>query len=129
MTMIAYRIQSIDRNVTDLLDPEQQLSWPADGGAPKHGVSGCETPAELAAYLAVACPPMDGAPVLVEIEGPESDDEPEDVELGEVLVLPTRAAVIDGDAFFEAVGELVDARMMEGLELDELVERAEDMLG
>ncbi|MDO4243823.1 MAG: hypothetical protein Q4C85_08730 [Actinomyces sp.] len=108
--MIAYRIQSRSRDIADLLDAEQQLSFPMDGDDDqvRHGVSGCETLADLAAYI--ACYAIQaGDPVLVEIEGPESDDEPCDAADGEVLILPTRASIIEDDeAFFTLVSDLVD---------------------
>lgn len=48
--MIAYRIQDRKRGVEYLLDPETQYSLPMDYDESKvrHGVSGCETIAELA---------------------------------------------------------------------------------
>ena len=85
----AYRIQSASRDITDLLDPEQQYSFPMDGDDEmvRHGVSGCASLADLAAY--VACYAIEApVPVLVRITGPASEDTPCDEEDGEVLVLP-----------------------------------------
>lgn len=50
--MITYRIQDRKRGVEYLLDPETQYSWPSDEDESKvrHGISGCETIEELAAY-------------------------------------------------------------------------------
>lgn len=48
-----YRIQSANRDVCDLLDPEQQHSFPMNQGEnlTHHGISRCLTTADLAAYL------------------------------------------------------------------------------
>lgn len=119
----AYRIQSATRPITDLLDPGQQYSFPMSQREDliRHGVSGCLTLADLAAYTAThaieagGCP---GGPVLVRITGPMSEDVPCDEEDGEVLLLPTAAGVIGGagdEAFFDLVGELVDMHWEQGL--------------
>lgn len=52
--MTAYRIQDKHRGTEYLLDPETQYRWPMDYDESKvrHGVSGCKTIAELAAYWA-----------------------------------------------------------------------------
>ena len=75
--MIAYRIQDKNRGVEYLLDPETQYSWPMgyDESKIRHGVSGCETIEELAAYWATHA--VDATdPVLVRVEGPQSEDTP-----------------------------------------------------
>lgn len=57
-----------------------------------------------------------GDPVLVRIEGPESEDTPCDADAGEVLLLPTSAQVVEDDEqFFEVVSALVDAYWEDGL--------------
>ena len=133
----AYRIQSASRPVADLLDPEQQYSFPADGASDeliRHGVSGCLTLADLAAYTAThaigagGCP---GGPVLVRITGPMSDDTPCDEEDGEVLLLPTAAEVVGGAgdaAFFDLVGELVDMHWEQRLDCAALREIAAERI-
>lgn len=75
--MIAYRIQDKNRGVEYLLDPETQYSWPSDEDESKvrHGVSGCETIEELAAYWTTYSSEA-WDPVLVRVEGPESEDCP-----------------------------------------------------
>ena len=75
--MIAFRIQDKNRGVEYLLDPETQYSWPMDYDESKvrHGVSGCETIAELAAYWATHSVEA-SVPVLVRVEGPQSEDTP-----------------------------------------------------
>lgn len=106
--MIAYRIQDKNRGVEYLLDPETQYSWPMDYDESKvrHGVSGCETIAELAAYWATHT--VDATdPVLVRVEGPQSDDTPLDEEFGEVLVLPETAAVVEDTPVWTLVSYLI----------------------
>lgn len=129
--MIAYRMQDQSRDVADLLDPEQQWSYPMDGGdddAVRRGISGVETLAGLAAYLACYAIQAD-VPVLVRIEGPESEDVPCDADAGEVLLLPTSAVVVEDDEkFFDAVGQLCDAYWEDGVtDVDDLTEMAEDL--
>ncbi len=107
--MIAYRIQDKSRGVEYLLNPETQYSWPMDYDESKvrRGVSGCETIAELAAYWATHA--VDATdPVLVRVEGPQSEDTPLDEEFGEVLVLPETAEVIECTPVFELISYLID---------------------
>lgn len=126
----AYRIQSAGRDVSDLLDPEQQYSFPMDEDDEmvRHGVSGCLTLADLAAYI--ACHAIEApAPVLVRITGPMSEDTPCDEEDGEVLVLPTSAEIVEDDAaFFDLVGELVDVHYGQGLDCEALREVAAERM-
>ena len=124
----AYRIQSADRPVADLLDPEQQYSFPMSQheDAIRHGVSGCLTLADLAAYIATHAIEA-SVPVLVRIVGPVSEDTPCDEEDGEVLLLPTSAtalAVEDDAAFFDLVSDLVDMHWEQGLDCAALREVA-----
>ena len=107
--MIAYRIQDKNRGVEYLLDPETQYSWPMDYDESKvrHGVSGCESIAELAAYWATHAVEA-AVPVLVRVEGPQSEDTPLDEEFGEVLVLPETAEVIEGSPVWDLISYLVD---------------------
>lgn len=107
--MIAYRIQDKNRGVEYLLKPETQYSWPMDYDESKirHGVSGCETIAELAAYWAThSVEALD--PVLVRVEGPQSEDTPLDEEFGEVLVLPETAEVIEDTCVWSLISYLID---------------------
>lgn len=124
-----YRIQSASRDVAELLDPEQQYSFPMGGDDEmvRHGVSGCLTLTDLAAY--VACYAIQAPnPVLVRIEGPLSEDTPCDEEDGEVLLLPTGAeAVEDDSAFFDLVSDLVDMRWEQGLDCTTLREIASEI--
>lgn len=132
--MIAYRMQDKDRSIEALLDPEQQYSFPMDNDDDlvRHGVSGCMDLTSLAAYIA-CCAIEASCPVIVEIEGPESEDTPLDADFGEVLLLPTRARVIEpGDAWWEAVGDLADDHYTNGgfglQDYRRLLGVAEDML-
>lgn len=126
--MIAYRIQDKSRGVEYLLNPETQYSWPMDYDESKvrRGVSGCETIMELAAYWATHSIEA-SVPVLVRVEGPQSEDTPLDGEFGEVLVLPETAEVIEGTCVWSMISYLVD-RVEEDYTLtyDQLVELAEE---
>lgn len=106
--MIAYRIQDKSRGVEYLLDPDTQYSWPSDEDESKvrHGVSGCETIEKLAAYWATRSVEA-YAPVLVRVEGPQSEDTPLDEEFGEVLVLPETAEVIDDTPVWTLISYLI----------------------
>lgn len=126
--MIAFRIQDRKRGVEYLLDPETQYSWPTDYDESKvrHGVSGCETIAELAAYWATHTVEAYD-PVLVRVEGSQSDDTPLDEEFGEVLVLPETAEVIEDTCVWPLISYLVDLVWGDyTLTYDQLVELAED---
>jgi hypothetical protein len=110
--MITYRMQDKDRDLADLMDPEQQFSFPMNGDdeAVRHGVSGMDSLPELAAYLSVMAIEAT-TPVLVRIEGPESDDEPCDAWMGERLTLPETAELVDEETtyqFLVLVGDLID---------------------
>ena len=107
--MIAHRIQDRKRGVEYLLDPETQYSWPRDYDESKvrHGVSGCKTIEELAAYWATHA--VDATdPVLVRVEGPQSEGTPLDEEFGEVLVLPETAEVIEDTPVWTLISYLID---------------------
>ena len=121
-----YRIQDASRDINDLLDPEQQYSYPMDGNDDdvRHGVSACWTLAELAAYVATHGIQAT-RPVIVRVDGPYSEDEPLDAEAGEILILPTEAAIIDDvtqEKFFEAVATLDDSGIWDYSELLEIAE-------
>lgn len=128
--MIAYRIQDRKRGIEYLLDPETQYSWPMsnDESLVRHGVSGCETIEELAAYWALEAV-YATEPVLVRIEGPQSGDDPIRAHWGEVLVLPETAEVVEDTPVFELISYLVDCRDEDyTLTYDQLVELAEEWL-
>nr|DAR86466.1 MAG TPA: hypothetical protein [Caudoviricetes sp.] len=128
--MIAYRIQDKGRGVEYLLDPETQYSWPMndDESLVRHGVSGCETLEELAAYWSLEAV-YATEPVLVRIEGPQSDDEPIRAHWGEVLVLPETAEVIEDSPVWALISYLVDCRDEDyTLTYDKLVELGTEWL-
>lgn len=128
--MIAYRIQDKSRGVEYLLDPETQYSWPMsdDESLVRHGVSGCETIEELAAYWALEAVYATD-PVLVRVEGPQSEDNPLRAHWGEVLVLPETAEVIEDTPVFELISYLVDCREEDyALTYDQLVELGAEWL-
>lgn len=128
--MIAYRIQDKNRGVEYLLDPETQYSWPMsdDESLVRHGVSGCETIEELAAYWSLEAV-YATEPVLVRVEGPQSEDGPLRAYWGEVLVLPETAEVIEDSPVFELISYLADCRDEDyTLTYDQLVEKAEEWL-
>lgn len=129
--MIAYRIQDRKRGVGYLLDPETQYSWPMDYDESKvrHGVSGCETIEGLAAYWATHSVEATD-PVLVRVEGPQSEDTPLDWEFGEVLVLPETAEVIEDSPVWTLISYLID-RVEEDYTLTygKLVELGAEWLG
>lgn len=126
--MIAFRIQDRKRGVEYLLDPETQYSWPSDEDESKvrHGVSGCETIEKLAAYWATHSVEA-SVPVLVRLEGPQSEDTPLDEEFGEVLVLPETAEVIEDTPVWTLISYLTDLVEEDyTLTYDQLVELAEE---
>lgn len=128
--MIAYRIQDKNREVADLTVADNQWSYPMSGADEevRKGISGCRTLAELAAYVATSGIDA-GSPVLVKIEGPESEDCPVDAAEGEVLILPETAEVIaDDEEFFELVSELVDMFWEDGKDFEEVLEVAEERI-
>lgn len=127
--MIAYRIQDKSRGTEYLLDPETQHSWPMDDESlVRHGASGCETIEELAAYWALEAV-YATEPVLVHIEGPQSEDDPLRAHWGEVLVPPETAAVIEDTPVSKTISYLVDCRDEDyTLTYEQLVEKAEEWL-
>jgi hypothetical protein len=95
--MTYYRIQDADRDPNELLDPEQQWSsnWGGNGD-PRSGISVCGTEHALTRYFAARAIDcgydaewMSGL-VVVEVDGPLSDEDDEDAADGALLVLPTR---------------------------------------
>lgn len=132
--MKAYRFQDKNREIETLLDPEQQFSYSWDlsleeTDAVRHGISACESLADLAAY--VACSGLQAIdPGLIVLEGTESEDTPLDGEMGEVLVLPTAARWADEateDRFFNVVGDLVDL-YYSGQSFEAVREAAQDLI-
>ena len=66
--------------------------------------------------------------MLVEVEGPESDDVPVDADMGEQLLRAARATVIaEDEEFFQLVSDLVDLHET-GAGFEELREVAESRI-
>lgn len=115
MTTSYFRVQSGDRDVTDLLNPEFQVSsaWHRDD-LDRDGVSVCDSRETLAQYLATAGSgiPYGGAGwVLVELTGEPTYEQALDAEYGEILIRPTEilsVAPID-DELFDMIGAAFDA--------------------
>lgn len=105
--MSFYRIQSADRDVQDLLDPEMQTSISYTDDSERQGVSVCGSLEELAGYLAQVGIPFDDTFVVVELDGTWSDDEDEDAELGALLVHP--AQIISVTPITEKLLDMIDA--------------------
>lgn len=126
--MIAYRLHDANR-LDDMLNPEMQFSFSVRGYDEdvRRGVSACGSLSQLAAYYATSGLVI-ANPTLVEVEGPESEDIALDASEGEVLVHPTRYQVLDTDAFFDLVSDLVDLMWADGLGFDELEEIADERL-
>lgn len=95
MSTSYYRIQSADRDVQDLLDPELQISISYVDDTERAGVSVCDSLEDLAQYLAASGLPFDTDYVVVEVEGTCSADEDEDAHLGARLVHPTAIVAVE----------------------------------
>ena len=129
--MAYYRIQD-EEHISEMLNPEFQFSMPGNGDEDKMrtGVSCCGSVAELAAYFATSSLVISN-PVLVKIDGPESDDEALDAEWGEYLIHPETCEVMDLD-FYEMIGPLVDIVWDNGWDISDhrdIVDAAEDLFG
>ena len=106
-----YRIQSENHGVTDLLDPERQISLSYSGRDEdvRQGISVCASLEDLAAYIAQTGIEIDASnSVVVVVEGPESEDLPCDAHLGELLIHPTRVVSVT-PADDTDIWDLVDA--------------------
>lgn len=109
-----FRIQTADRDVAELLNPELQVSgnWNNLESYTRTGVSVCESREDLATYLAQSGIPFgSGEWVIVEVGGHLSDDDPCDAEYGEILIHPTEIVSVSpmDDEFFELIGAAYDA--------------------
>lgn len=118
MTTTWYRVQDATRTLTDLLDPELQVShsWTPGGDEDdaetnRRGVSVCDSIENLVLYLAG---PGEGIGygdgwVIVELTGDLSEDEPLDP--GEHLVHPDAIVSVRpmDDEFFNLIGAAYDA--------------------
>ena len=122
-----YRMQCASRDIAALLDPEQQYSFPMGNQDElvRHGVSCIADLPELAAYLAVMAIEA-GTPTLVKVAGPLSEDAPLDADMGEMLILPETAEVVEVDGFFDLVSDLVDLHWEQGHDFRALCSIAND---
>ena len=114
MTQTYFRIQTADRDVNDLLNPEFQISenWNNIESYTRSGVSVCDSLENLAAYLAQSGIPFGaGEWVIVELDGDISDDTPCDAEYGELLIHPTEIVSVRplDDDMFDLIGAAYDA--------------------
>ena len=111
-----FRIQTADRDVNDLLDPQCQYShaWNGNPAYTRRGVSVCTSIGELAEYLAshigAGIPVRSGDWVIVEVAGSVLTDEaPCDPE-HETLIIPTEIiSVRPADADFLAAMDAAEA--------------------
>ena len=97
----AFRIQSASRDVSELLDPAQQVSVSYTTDTERAGVSGCESLESLAAYLVRAGVPFDVHSAVVTMRGPLSQD------LGEILIYPTE--IVSVEPMTDRLADLIDA--------------------
>lgn len=96
--MSFYRLQDADRDVAELLDPDNHWSCNWSGASdPRHGVSVCWSEGTLISYFARRAADGIGYDadflatlVMVELDGDPSDDEDDDAAEGAELVFPTR---------------------------------------
>lgn len=86
--MSFYRLQ--DPAHLDTLTQPGQLSYSYKTYEPRNGKSVCDTPEELADYLATSGVQFTGDWVLVELDGDYSEDDDEDADLGVTLIHPTK---------------------------------------
>jgi hypothetical protein len=113
--MSFYRIQNADRDATDLLDPENWVSyhWNERDEDARPGVSVCASIDDLAAYLAGAGIPIGlGDWVIVELDGDRRQDVTAyDAQFGELLINPTEILSVRpaGDEFYQLIGAAYDA--------------------
>lgn len=90
-----YRVQASDRDVNLLLDPEHQTSTSYNTDEAVPGVSVCDTPEELATYLAQTGIPFEPDWVIVAVEADQADHRDEDHHLGARLVYPTAVVAVE----------------------------------
>ena len=103
----AFRIQSASRDVSELLDPAQQVSVSYTTDTERAGVSGRESLESLAAHLVRAGVPFDVHSAVVTMRGPLSQDTPEDADLGEILIYPTE--IVSVEPMTDRLADLIDA--------------------
>ncbi len=107
MLQTSYRIQSADRDVAELLNPQMQYSISYSDDSERHGVSVCDSIEDLAGYIAQTGIPFDTDYVVVEVAGESSDEVDEDAHLGARLVLPTE--IISVEPITDRLLDMIDA--------------------
>lgn len=105
--MSYYRIQPASYDTTQLLDPELQYSESYCTGTVRHGVSVCDSPEELATYLAHSGIPFDDTFAVIELEGSDSDEDDEDAHQGARLIIPT--SIISATPITDTLLDLINA--------------------
>ena len=112
MTSTYVRIQDRKYGTEGLFDTDR-LSWDmgmCDDNA-RRGVSCCDDLEALLDYYVQAPIEIGDDPVIITMEGVESDDEPLDAELGERLIHPTRIVSIvsaETAGFFDGINARLD---------------------
>ena len=112
MTSTYVRIQDRKYGTEGLFDADR-LSWDmgmCDNNA-RHGVSCCDDLEALLDYYVQAPIEIGDDPVIITMEGVESDDEPLDAELGERLIHPTRIiSIVSAEAvgFYDGINERLE---------------------
>ena len=107
MTSTYVRIQDRKYGTDGLLDADR-LSWDmgmCESNA-RRGVSCCDDLEALLDYYVQAPIEIGDDPVIITMDGVESDDEPLDAEFGERLIHPTRIVSIvsaDEAGFYEGI--------------------------
>lgn len=112
---VYFRIQTADRDTSELLEPAEQHSraWQKEELV-QDGVSACESREELAYYLATkgaGIPYGTGDWVVVELDGQRLMADGHDADCGEVLIRPThiRSVVpMDDAGMFDLIGDVLD---------------------
>lgn len=111
MTTTWFRVQSADRDVQELLDPEMCFTIAWNTGDEQYGISVCYSANELMEYLATKgeCIPIgDGDWVIVELTGTEVDTTGHD---DETLIEPDSIVSVTplSEEFLMAVYDMNDA--------------------
>ncbi|NMM91342.1 hypothetical protein B2J88_44775 [Rhodococcus sp. SRB_17] len=105
--MSFFRVQSAGADPAALLSPDMQVSESYCSGTVRAGISVCDSLEELAAYLAGSGVPFDATSIVVELDGPDSDDTDEDSHLGARLIMPT--SIVSVTPITDSLLDLIDS--------------------